>query len=139
MIWPRSMRKAASTLREATLTELTSGSYDVLIVGGGITGAAIAREAAHAGLRVALIEQGDYASGTSGRSSRLIHGGLRYLKDMRVGLVTASLEEQWALARSAPHLVRPMPFLLPLYRRASPSPSAMRLGMGVYRALGPAA
>ena len=137
MIWPEAMRRAVSARRETTVAELSSASYDAVIIGGGITGAAVAREAAHAGLRVALIEQGDYASGTSGRSSRLIHGGLRYLKDMRLGLVAASLEEQSALARSAPHLVRPIPFLLPLYRRATPPASAMRLGMGVYRALSP--
>jgi glycerol-3-phosphate dehydrogenase len=123
--------------RAATIEQLSSATYDLLIVGGGITGAAIAREAARAGLRVALIEQGDYASGTSSRSSRLIHGGLRYLRDLRFGLVTASLREQAHLATVAPHLVRPMPFLLPMYRDSEPSPTAMRIGMRVYRALSP--
>jgi glycerol-3-phosphate dehydrogenase len=133
------LHAAALEQRAATLRDLSRGDFDILVVGGGITGAAVAREAAASGLSVALIEQDDYASGTSSRSSRLIHGGLRYVKQMRVGLVAASLEEQATLAASAPHLVRPLPFLLPMYSAGRPSPAAMRLGMGLYRALSPSA
>ena len=88
---------------------------DVLIIGGGITGAGIALDAASRGLSVALIEQRDWASGTSSRSSKLIHGGLRYLEHLEFGLVREALHEQTLmLERLCPHLVRPVPFLFPL-------------------------
>ncbi|HEY1616279.1 MAG TPA: FAD-dependent oxidoreductase, partial [Streptosporangiaceae bacterium] len=82
---------------------------DVLVIGGGITGVGIALDAASRGLTVALVEKDDFAAGTSGRSSRLVHGGLRYLEHGELGLVRESLRERGILYRLAPHLVRPVP------------------------------
>ena len=92
--------------------------YDLAIIGGGINGAAIARDAAGRGLRVLLLEQNDLASGTSSASTKLIHGGLRYLEHGAFRLVREALAEREVLLRIAPHLVRPMRFVLP----ASPGP-----------------
>jgi len=91
--------------------------FDVLVVGGGITGAGVALEAAARGLSVALAERGDIARGTSSRSSKLIHGGLRYLQSHEIGLVAESLAERQRLLENAPHLVTPLPFLIPLFGR----------------------
>jgi glycerol-3-phosphate dehydrogenase len=103
--------------RVADLARLRRERFDVLIVGGGVTGAGAAVDAASRGLSVALIEAADLASGTSSRSSKLVHGGLRYLEQLDLGLVHEALRERGLLAtRLAPHLVRPMPFLLPLPR-----------------------
>lgn len=102
--------------RAKRLEELTSKTFDVLIIGGGITGAGIARDAAMRGLSVALIDKGDFASGTSSRSSRLIHGGVRYLEYGHLRLVFESSAERRRLLRLAPHLVRPLAFTWPVYR-----------------------
>jgi glycerol-3-phosphate dehydrogenase len=105
--------------RRADLARLRRERFDVLIVGGGVTGAGAAVDAASRGLSVALIEARDLASGTSSRSSKLVHGGLRYLEQLDLSLVHEALQERGLLAtRLAPHLVRPMPFLLPLPRQA---------------------
>jgi glycerol-3-phosphate dehydrogenase len=101
--------------RAAALAALTSETFDVLIVGGGVVGAGALLDAASRGLRAALIEQTDVAAGTSSRSSRLIHGGLRYLEQLHFGLVAEALEERARLLRLAPHLVRLEPFLFPIY------------------------
>jgi glycerol-3-phosphate dehydrogenase len=124
--------------REAQLARMERERFDLLVVGGGITGAAIAHRAARESLRVALVEQKDFASGTSSRSSRLIHGGLRYLKQGHVRLVHRCLREQQRLAASAPHLVRPLSLLFPLYRQSSARRWAHRGGMALYRVLQPA-
>lgn len=92
---------------------------DVLVIGGGITGSGVALDAASRGLSVGLVEREDFAAGTSGRSSRLIHGGPRYLRRLEFGLVYESLRERWLLMRLAPHLVRPLPFLVPVVRPTS--------------------
>lgn len=123
--------------REAGLSRLDGERFDLLIVGGGITGAAVAHRAARQGLSVALVEQNDFASGTSSRSSRLIHGGLRYLKHGHVRLVYRCLREQQRLAIIAPHLVRPLSLLLPLYRQSASSLWAKRGGLALYRAMQP--
>lgn len=123
--------------RESALARLERERFDLLVVGGGITGAAIAHRASSENLRVALVEQNDFASGTSSRSSRLIHGGLRYLKQGQVRFVYKCLREQQRLAHFAPHLVRPLSLLLPLYRQSSTSLWANRGGMALYRALQP--
>ena len=103
--------------------------FDLLVIGGGITGAGIARDAAARGLKVALVEREDWASGTSWRSTKLIHGGLRYLKTGNVKLVFESLSERGRLSRLAPHLVRPVEFLFPAYRgRGLP---LWKLGLGL--------
>lgn len=106
---------AAPADRQATLVELAREAFDVLIVGGGIVGAGAVLDAQSRGLRAALIEQTDIAVGTSSRSSRLIHGGLRYLEQLHFGLVAEALEERARLLRNAPHLVRLEPFLFPIY------------------------
>jgi glycerol-3-phosphate dehydrogenase len=101
--------------RRAALTALADERFDVLVVGGGIVGAGALLDATSRGLRAALVEQRDIASGTSGRSSRLIHGGLRYLEQLHFGLVYEALQERARLLRLAPHLVRLQPFLFPIY------------------------
>ncbi|MDQ7008160.1 MAG: glycerol-3-phosphate dehydrogenase/oxidase [Acidobacteriota bacterium] len=101
------------------IAQIDGRRLDLLVVGGGISGCAVAREAAREGLRVGLIERRDFGSGTSGRSSRLIHGGLRYLAAGRLSLVRRALHERWVLHQSLPHLVRPLPFILPLEPSAS--------------------
>jgi glycerol-3-phosphate dehydrogenase len=101
--------------RRAALTSLADERFDVLIVGGGIVGAGALLDATSRGLRAALVEQRDIASGTSGRSSRLIHGGLRYLEQLHFGLVYEALQERARLLRLAPHLVTLQPFLFPIY------------------------
>src|SRR6266702_1463269 len=97
------------------LAAFAAEQFDILVIGGGIIGAGIARDAALRGLRVALIDKGDFASGTSSASSKLIHGGLRYLEHGNVHLVYEALHERARLLRNAPHLVRPLPFMLPFY------------------------
>ena len=86
----------------------------MLVIGGGITGAGVALDAAHRGLRVALVERDDFASGTSSKSSKLVHGGLRYLQNGDVRLVYEALHERRRLMRNAPHLVEVLPFLIPI-------------------------
>ncbi|MGQ0702749.1 MAG: glycerol-3-phosphate dehydrogenase [Gemmatimonadales bacterium] len=116
----------------ATLTDLGSGRHDLLVIGGGITGAGIARDAALRGLGVALVEAGDFGSGTSSRSSRLIHGGLRYLEARQFSLVRESLRERGHLLRLAPHLVRPIEFILPFYHGDRVPRWKVRLGLALY-------
>lgn len=118
--------------RAERLTALESRQFDVLIIGGGITGAAAARDAAARGLSVALIERDDWASGTSWRSSKLIHGGLRYLEAADVRLVFESLSERARLIRLAPHLVEPLEFLFPSYRGRGIAPWLRELGLTTY-------
>jgi glycerol-3-phosphate dehydrogenase len=104
--------------RAASLERMASETFDVLVIGGGVTGTGCAVDAATRGLSVALVEQRDYASGTSSRSSKLIHGGLRYLEQYNFALVREALRERALLLRTlAPHLVRPVPFLFPFRRR----------------------
>ncbi len=99
------------------LRRLADEDFDVVVVGGGITGAGVALDAASRGLRTALVERGDFASGTSSKSSKLIHGGLRYLQQGEVGLVYEALAERQRLRRNAPHLVRVLPFMIPILTR----------------------
>src|SRR5260221_598246 len=99
------------------LDDCSKSSYDLIIVGGGINGAGIARDAAQRGLKVILIEKNDFAFGSSSRSTKLAHGGLRYLETYEFGLVHESLRERGILMKTlAPHLVKPLPFLLPFYK-----------------------
>jgi glycerol-3-phosphate dehydrogenase len=113
----------------------TAPSYDIVVIGGGITGAGIARDAALRGLKVALFEKGDYASGTSSKSSKLVHGGLRYLEHGEIGLVFESVSERRVQTRVAPHLVRPMPFIIPIYKGAKPGLELMNVGLWIYDTL----
>lgn len=122
---------SAST-RAANLERMRRETFDVLIVGGGIVGAGVAREAACRGLRTALAERGDFASGTSGKTSRLVHGGLRYLRNYRIGLVRQGVRERDRLLATAPCLVHPLPFVIPVYRDRPPGALALRFGLLVY-------
>jgi len=108
--------------RESNLRRMNLESFDVAVIGGGITGAGAALDAATRGLKVALVEKSDFASGTSSRSSKLIHGGLRYLEQMEFGLVYESLHERAVMSRIAPHLSKPLQFLIPVYSSAARSP-----------------
>jgi len=103
--------------RKAALERLAAESFDVLVIGGGATGCGVALDAAARGLRTALVEARDFAFGTSSKSSKLIHGGLRYLQQHDYLLVYEALHERQRLIRNAPHLVRPLPFLIPLFGR----------------------
>jgi glycerol-3-phosphate dehydrogenase len=107
-------------------------SFDLVVVGGGITGAFIAWDAALRGLRTALVEQGDFASGTSSRSSRLVHGGLRYLEQLHFGLVFESTHERRILLEMAPHLVRVQPFVVPVYAGDKHPRFVVDLGLWLY-------
>ncbi|MBV8762222.1 MAG: glycerol-3-phosphate dehydrogenase/oxidase [Deltaproteobacteria bacterium] len=109
--------------------------YDLVVIGGGITGAGIARDAALRGLKVALFEKNDYGSGTSSKSSKLIHGGLRYLEHGVIGLVFESVSERRVQTRVAPHLVRPLPFLIPIYKGVRPGLEIMNVGLWIYDSL----
>src|SRR2546428_13926164 len=101
---------------------------DLLVIGGGITGAGIARDAALRGIRTALVDKGDFGGGTSSHSSRLIHGGLRYLEQRAFRLVLEASRERRGLLRVAPHLVRPLAFLFPAYRGARVPAWRLRAG-----------
>ena len=121
--------------RSATLSRLAAERFDVLVIGGGITGAGAALDAASRGLRVALVEARDVASGTSSRSSKLIHGGLRYLEQFDFKLVYEALHERDLLvSKLAPHLVKPVSFLYPLYKKVVERPY-VGAGLALYDAM----
>src|SRR6059036_656928 len=116
---------------------LADADYDVVIIGGGIAGAGAARDLALRGVSVALLDKGDFGSGTTSKSSKLVHGGLRYLELFDFALVRESLRERETLGRLAPHLVKPLPFLVPVYRESSRSLIKVRLGLKLYDWLTP--
>ena len=120
------------TRRCDVIERLVSKPVDVLVVGAGITGAGVARDAAMRGLRVALVDQGDFACGTSSRSSRLVHGGLRYLENFEFGLVFEALRERAIQRRLQPHLVWPQRFVLPIYDDHPNGLLRVSLGMWIY-------
>ncbi|MCW2928866.1 MAG: glpD2, partial [Thermoleophilia bacterium] len=122
--------------RTATLEAMAREPLDVLVVGGGITGVGVALDAASRGLRVGIVEADDWACGTSSRSSKMIHGGLRYLASGDVGVVRESLRERRRLQRNAEHLVRPLSMLLPSYGRFPFQRIKLGIGLWVYEALG---
>ena len=101
--------------RADAVAALASEPFDVLVIGGGITGAGVALDAATRGYSVALVERADYASGTSSRSSKLVHGGLRYLQNFDLGLVREALLERQINVKLAPHLVRPLRLIVPAF------------------------
>ncbi|HXA54316.1 MAG TPA: glycerol-3-phosphate dehydrogenase/oxidase [Solirubrobacteraceae bacterium] len=117
--------------RAQALQALAGSEFDVVVIGGGITGAGVALDAASRGYSVALIERGDYASGTSSRSSKLVHGGLRYLQNFDLGLVREALLERQLLVALAPHLVRPLPLVVPAFEGARPD-RLMGVGLNLY-------
>ncbi|MEY2463295.1 MAG: glycerol-3-phosphate dehydrogenase [Acidimicrobiaceae bacterium] len=116
--------------RATALRRLADERFDVLVVGGGITGAGVALDAASRGLRVALVERDDFASGTSSKSSKLVHGGLRYLQNGDVRLVYEALAERQRLRRNAPHLVKVLPFLIPIFSKDGLINSKVARAMG---------
>jgi glycerol-3-phosphate dehydrogenase len=121
--------------RAANLERMRREVFDVAVIGGGVTGAGVALDAASRGLKVALIEKRDFASGTSSRSSKLIHGGLRYLEQFHFGLVRESLHERAVLQRMAPHLSKPLSFLVPVYSSPEESPlgsNRLKLAAGLW-------
>jgi glycerol-3-phosphate dehydrogenase len=119
-----------------TRPSLEGERFQVIVIGGGINGVAIARECARGGKRTLLVEQHDFASGTTSRSTRIIHGGLRYLEYAEIGLVRESLRERQRLVREKPHLVHPMHFVLALDDQSRRSALAVRAGLWIYRRLG---
>ncbi|MCO5168415.1 MAG: glycerol-3-phosphate dehydrogenase/oxidase [Planctomycetes bacterium] len=123
------------TARRDQLRRLEDREFDLLVLGGGATGVGIARDAALRGLSVALVEKGDLGSGTSQTSSKLIHGGLRYLEQMQFGLVFEGTRERAVLMRNAPHLARPLPFIFPVYRTARVGMLQLSAGMWAYDVL----
>ena len=118
--------------RRQSLSKMTQEVYDLLVIGGGINGAGVAREATLRGMKVGLIEKNDYASGTSSRSSKLIHGGIRYLENGDFGLVFEALSERAILLRMAPHLVHPLPFLIPVFETSRLPSWQLAAGMWFY-------
>src|SRR5215467_7938182 len=124
------------TSRPESLERLHQERFDVLVIGAGIIGARIAFEAALRGLRVALVDAGDFGGGTSSASSKLVHGGFRYLPMGDIALVRQSQRERTVLLESiAPNLVRPMPFLLPSYSGSGKGPGTVAAGILLYRSL----
>ncbi len=117
--------------RPEAVAALASEPFDVLVIGGGITGAGVALDAATRGYSVALVEKADYAAGTSSRSSKLVHGGLRYLQNFDLGLVREALLERQINAALAPHLVRPLPMIVPAFEGARPD-RLLGLGLNMY-------
>jgi glycerol-3-phosphate dehydrogenase len=114
------------------MSDNANAAYDLIIIGGGITGAGVFREAVKTGAKVLLLEQRDFASGTSSWSSKLVHGGLRYLKSGQWRLTLESVRERERLMREAAGLVEPLGFAMPLFQGASPGPALMRTGLGLY-------
>ena len=122
--------------RDEMLARLHGAAVDVLVIGGGITGCGVALDAATRGMSVALVERDDFASGTSSKSSKLVHGGLRYLQQGDVRLVYEALHERQRLLRNAPHLVSVLPFLIPVLTKDGPVSKkiakALRSAMWMY-------
>ncbi|MHB8532221.1 MAG: FAD-dependent oxidoreductase, partial [Solirubrobacteraceae bacterium] len=117
--------------RSQALAALAADEFDLVVVGGGITGAGVALDAASRGYSVALLERADFASGTSSRSSKLVHGGLRYLQNFDLGLVREALLERQLLVELAPHLVRPLPLVVPAFDGARPD-RLVGVGLNLY-------
>src|SRR5881275_454263 len=117
--------------RAQAIEEIAGERFDVVVVGGGITGAGVALDAASRGYSVALVEKADFASGTSSRSSKLVHGGLRYLQNFDLGLVREALLERQLMVALAPHLVRPLPLVVAAFEGAKPD-RLVGVGLNLY-------
>ena len=129
------MKEFSHRTRKENLLKLQQDEFDLVIIGGGINGAGIARDASLRGMKVALVEAADFASGTSSRSSKLIHGGIRYLENLEFHLVFEALNERTKLFEIAPHLVHHLRFMVPLYESSRVGMFKMGLGMWLYDAL----
>lgn len=114
------------------IARFEKGEYDLIVVGGGINGAAIANISSDCQLKVALLEKGDFAGGTSSKSTKLIHGGIRYLEHFEFDLVRESLRERFIQLKSVPHLVKPLPFIIPVYKNDKRPLWMMKLGVWLY-------
>ncbi len=114
------------------INRFSNKEYDLLVIGGGINGAAVANIAAGAGMSVALVEKGDFASGTSSKSTKLVHGGIRYLENFEFDLVAEALHERFVQMQSVPYLVKPLPFVIPVYRGDRRPLWMMKLGVFLY-------
>lgn len=125
-------RQTPGGRRASSIAALADEEWDLLVIGGGVNGLATAWDAALRGLRVAIVDKDDWGSGTSSWSSRLVHGGLKYLEHLEFGLVYESLRDREWLLRSAPHLVQPLAFIMPFYRSNKNGPFILRLGMLLY-------
>ncbi len=130
------LRPFSAAVRQGNVERLAQEEFDLLIVGGGITGVAVARDAAMRGFHTGLVEKDDFGSGTSSRSTRLVHAGLRYLEYGEFKLVFDASSERRLMRKIAPRLVRPLPFIYPLYRGQRPAPWKLRAAMVLYDALG---
>lgn len=126
------MKPFSFKTRIQNFERLKTDQFDLLIIGGGINGAGVARDAALRGLNVALVEASDFAEGTSSRSSKLIHGGIRYLENLEFHLVFEALSERAKLFKIAPHLVHPLRFMIPLFKNSRVGPFKMGLGLMLY-------
>lgn len=122
--------KRANAIHKMSVTE-----YDVIVIGGGITGAGIALDAATRGMKLALLEMQDFAAGTSSRSTKLIHGGLRYLKQLEVKMVADVGKERAIVYNNGPHVTKPEWMLLPFYEKGTFGPRSTSLGLKVYDVL----
>lgn len=130
-----SSEKTSPEKASRSKTSRDKGYWDVAVIGGGIHGAGVAQAVAAQGLSVVVLEKNQWASGTSSRSSKLVHGGLRYLQTMQFGLVRESLRERELLLRLAPELVRPQRFIIPVYRKSRYRPWQVRSGLAAYSLL----
>src|SRR5271166_5364227 len=117
--------------RQRALEALQGERFDLIVVGGGITGAGVALDAASRGYSVAVVEKADFSSGTSSRSSKLVHGGLRYLQNFDLGLVREALLERQLLVKRAPHLVKPLQMIVPAFDGARPD-RLVGIGLNMY-------
>ena len=126
------MNSFSSKNRSDLIQKMTNNSFDVLVIGGGITGAGVSLDATARGLKVLLIDMQDFASGTSGKSTKLIHGGLRYLKQLEFKLVAEVGKEREIVYKNAPHLTKPEPMLLPIVKEGSLNKFSARVAMHVY-------
>ncbi|MCB0366091.1 MAG: glycerol-3-phosphate dehydrogenase/oxidase [Bdellovibrionaceae bacterium] len=129
------MKSFSAATRQSNIQAMKQQKFDLAIIGGGITGAGVARDAASRGMKVALIEANDFAFGTSSRSSKLVHGGYRYLENLEFGLVFEALSERRLLFSMAPHLVHPLRFIFPIYEDSRLGMNKMGLGMLLYDTL----
>lgn len=129
------MKRFSKFERDSNIQRMQDEVFDLCIIGGGINGAGVARDATSRGMKVAVVEANDFASGTSSRSSKLIHGGIRYLENMEFHLVFEALNERTRLFEMAPHLVHPLRFMIPLYENSRVGMFKMGLGMWLYDAL----
>lgn len=123
--------------RDQVWSRLGKEAWGLIIVGGGITGAGILALAARSGIQALLVEKGDFGSGTSSRSSKMVHGGLRYLKQFQIKLTRESVRERQMLLQAAPGLVEPLGFIYPVYEGEKPSPWVIEIGLGIYTRLAP--